>query len=259
MNNPHCIGRRPIPAFTLVELLTVIGIIGILAALLMTVLVHMKIEGQKTQAKTEIAEIVAAINGYETDYGRFPISAAEQTAAGTNDITIGLVSGFGPGAGAHGWSFDNNSNMVAILADLTTFPNGVTTVNAGHVKNTKQTKYLTPKFSGYDPATADPNPPPGVDNTGVYRDPWGKPYVITVDLSGDDECSDLLYSLASVSQPSSGGSAGINGLANPNLSTNPDNFLFHGRVMVWSAGPDRQYSPTDKANAGVNKDNLVSW
>ncbi len=29
--------------------------------------------------------------------------------------------------------------------------------------------------------------------------------------------------------------------------------------MVWSAGPDGNIDPTAKANAGVNKDNVLSW
>jgi hypothetical protein len=30
-------------------------------------------------------------------------------------------------------------------------------------------------------------------------------------------------------------------------------------VMVWSAGPDKMIDPTKPANAGVNKDNILSW
>jgi hypothetical protein len=38
-----------------------------------------------------------------------------------------------------------------------------------------------------------------------------------------------------------------------------DNFMFHGKVMVWSAGPDGQVDNGAKANAGLNKDNVLSW
>ena len=140
--------------------------------------------------------------------------------------------------------------------DLEKFPNGVPTLNSGHVYNPKQVKYLNAKTSGYDPTTNDPNPPGGVDNAGVYRDPWGNPYVITVDTDYDEQCSDLLYSLKNVSQSS--GNAGFNGLSNTNVVSTPDNFLYHGKVMVWSAGPDKKYD-TGPANAGVNKDNVMSW
>ena len=257
-------------AFTLVELLTVIAIIAILAAMLLPVLAKAKVAAQKMKAKTEIADLVTAINAYDTDYGRFPITKPEQTTAmqnsefGHNDLTVGLVpSSFGTSGGNGvltyngGYSFYNNTNIVAILMDLEKFPNGVPTFNSGHVYNPKQVKYLNAKLSGYDPTTGDPNPPGGVDNAGIYRDPWGNPYVITVDTDYDDQCSDLLYSLQKVSQSS--GNAGFNGLSNTNAVSTPDNFLYHGKIMVWSAGPDKKYDPTIPATTGVNKDNILSW
>jgi hypothetical protein len=50
---------------------------------------------------------------------------------------------------------------------------------------------------------------------------------------------------------------GYNGLVNPNGVAN--NFQFHGKVMVWSAGPDGKIDPAAAANTGVNKDNVLSW
>jgi prepilin-type N-terminal cleavage/methylation domain-containing protein len=242
-------------AFTLVELLTVIAIIGILAAMLLTVFPAVIKTGKITKAKLEMADIVNAIEAYDSDYGRFPISSSEQSAAGTNDFTVGAMLPLAP------ISLDNNSNVVAILMDLTVYPNGTPTANVGHAKNSKQVKYLNAKISGYDPASNNPNPPGGVDNNGIYRDPWGSPYVITMNTSRNEQgTSDILYSLRSVSQnpPASTNASGFNGLVNPIYSANPNNFLFHGKVMVWSAGPDKQYG-TMPANTGINKDNVLSW
>jgi prepilin-type N-terminal cleavage/methylation domain-containing protein len=239
-------GRRA--AFTLVELLTVIAIIGILAAMLMPALIKAKEAAKKAKAKTEMSAIVTAIEGYDQDYGRFPVSKDEQTylqASGVGDLTTGLV--FGPTPN----SFDNNSNTIAILMDLTAFPNGVQTCNAGHQKNPKQFKYLTPNM------VSDPTLP-GVGPDGVYRDPWGTPYVITMNTSYDDRgTTNLLYSLQSVSQQS--GVSGFYGLNNPvDASGNGNHFYYHGKVMVWSAGPDKTYD-TGAANTGKNKDNVLSW
>src|SRR5271154_3384835 len=78
-------------AFTLIELLTVIAIIAILAAILLPVLVTAKNAAKKTKARTEISSLVTAIEGYDLDYGRFPVSSATQTAAGTGDFTFGGI------------------------------------------------------------------------------------------------------------------------------------------------------------------------
>jgi prepilin-type N-terminal cleavage/methylation domain-containing protein len=240
-------GKGGKSAFTLVELLVVIAIIGILAGMLLPVLTKVKTSAKKTQAKTEMAGIVSAISSYDQDYGRFPITTAEQTAAGGNDFTTGLV--FGGGS----QSFDNNSNTIAILMDMTDYPNGGATVNANHVKNPKQVKYLNAKMSG-DTSS------PGVGTDLVYRDPWGMPYVITMNTSYNEQgCSDLFYCTANVSQQS--GNTGYWGLFNPVGSG--DHFLYHGKVMVWSAGPDKSidWNPSGnasgKANAGLNKDNRL--
>ena len=96
---------------------------------------------------------------------------------------------------------------------------------------------------------------PGVGLDGVYRDPWGIPYFITVDLNSDEKCRDSFYRLSLVSKLNAQG-AGYNGLiSGPGL----DNFLYNGQIMVWSAGPDKSVDPGVAANKGLNKDNVLSW
>jgi prepilin-type N-terminal cleavage/methylation domain-containing protein len=260
MKNKSVTARRHRAGFTLVELLVVIAIIGILAGMLLPVLASVKKQALITKAKTEMADLVNAINAYDTEYGRFPMIKPEQAIAGSSDFTTGLVFGHGFKGDDASYSYDNNSNVVAVLMDLEKYPNGNTTSNNAHVYNPKQTKFLTAKISGYDYVPNDPTPLGGVDNTGVYRDPWGNPYVITVDASYDDQCSDLLYSRQSISQnpPSSTSPTGYNGLLNPDFNANNNNFLYHGKVMVWSAGPDKAYD-IGPANQGKNKDNILSW
>jgi hypothetical protein len=104
-----------------------------------------------------------------------------------------------------------------------------------------------------------------VDNNGIYRDPWGNPYVITMNTSYNEQgSSDLYYSQMNVSQSS--GQTGYNGLFNPIAAPasqpQKDNYLYHGKVMVWSAGPDGKIddaSVVAPANKGFNKDNILSW
>ncbi len=260
MKNKSTVARRFRAGFTLVELLVVIAIIGILAGMLLPVLAAVKKQALITKAKTEMADLVNAINAYDTEYGRFPLIKPEQAIAGSSDFTTGLVFGNGFRGDNASYAYDNNSNVVAILMDLEKYPNGNITSNNAHVYNPKQTKFLTAKMSGYDYVANDPKPLGGIDNTGVYRDPWGNPYIITMDFSYDDKCSDLLYSRQSISQnpPSSTSATGFNGLLNPDFNANNNNFLYHGKVMVWSAGPDKDYD-IGPSNQGKNKDNILSW
>ena len=94
----------------------------------------------------------------------------------------------------------------------------------------------------------------------VTNDPWGNPYVISMDLNYDEQCNDAFYCLQNVSQTALGSQTGLNGLFNSTDPTgNGNNFQYHGKVMVWSAGPDKMIDPGQLANVGVNKDNILSW
>jgi prepilin-type N-terminal cleavage/methylation domain-containing protein len=246
-------------AFTIIELLVVIAIIGILAAMLLPVLARARVAAQKKQAAVEISQIIGAIQQYDSVYGRFPVTANDQALV-TNDFTCG-----GTGYDVNGvnplWTMGvtNNWEVIAILMDITTYSNGVQTVNYTHVKNPQQTVFLNAKMSG-DTSS------PGVGTDLVYRDPWGNPYIISMDLNYDEQCRDAYYCQRLVSQNPPGSptsQTGYNGLFNPDPNGQTDNYLYHGKVMVWSAGPDRMIDtanpPTTPANAGYNKDNVLSW
>jgi len=261
-------------AFTLVELLTVIAIIAILAALLLPVLSRAKVAAKKKQAQVEITQIVGAIQQYDSIYGRYPVSANAQLN-GANDVTYGCqITNNGvafppviPPPAPQSYFITNNAEVIAILMDLTNYPDTTlgTTSNTNHQKNPQQTIFLNPKMSGDAPRVFPYQPGVGPDL--VYRDPWGNPYFITMDLNYDEQCKDALYSLEAVSQnpplPAGYVQTGMNGLFNPNATPasqpEKDNYLYHGKVMVWSAGPDGLVDAATPANLGVNKDNILSW
>jgi prepilin-type N-terminal cleavage/methylation domain-containing protein len=247
--------RRLRAGFTLVELLVVIAIIGILAGMSLAVIPRVMDSGRKAKAKLEAQGIVTAIEHYDSIYGRFPVSSGTQAAAGTGDFTYGgslFQSQVVPSVPTYSIYTTNNSEVIAILMNLTNYPDGSgATANLNYQKNPQKTIFLNAKRT-------DDNTLPGVGTDLVYRDPWGNPYVITMDLNYDEQCNDAFYTRSLVSNPTGANTnPGINGLVDPNNTAN--NFQYHGKVMVWSAGVDKKIDPGVPANQGVNKDNVTSW
>lgn len=233
--------------FTLIELLVVIAIIGILAAMLLPALAAANKKAKAKKAALEVAAIAAAIKQYEADYSRPPISKAttDTIPVGAEDMTFGgdVLKNILP----PGYYTANNAEVIAILMDKEKYPDGTDTANKDHVKNLKRVAYLNAPF-------VNDKTLPGIGPDGVYRDPFGNPYVITLDVNMDEKCKDAFYRLTSVSQ---NGTSGFDGLANPSATAN--NYEYSGTAMVWSTGIDKAANPGISANTGVNKDNICSW
>lgn len=64
--------RSRIPAFTLIELLTVIAIIGILAAILIPTVSGVRVSAGKAKTKVQFAQWAAAIESFRGEYGYYP-------------------------------------------------------------------------------------------------------------------------------------------------------------------------------------------
>jgi prepilin-type N-terminal cleavage/methylation domain-containing protein len=190
-------------AFTLVEMLVVIAIIGILAGLLLPALAKAKEKAKIATARSEINTLIAAITQYEADYSRFPVPKAAETNAAP-DFTFGLM--------INALSI-SNSEVMAILLDRAVPP------AQHHSRNPRGTVYFNAKEPGNDTS-------PGIGSDLEFRDPWSNPYVITMDLNFDNKSEGLLYTNSQPVHVWSRGPDGLFNLAVPAAEgVNKDNII----------------------------------
>jgi hypothetical protein len=127
-------------------------------------------------------------------------------------------------------SFTNdNAELMIILMALDVGPNANNARNpqrrayAGAVKHAK-----SPTAPGWSPL------PPAGNGDGNFRDRFGNPYIVSLDLNYDNKVDDPVYG------------------------------RIPGAVLVWSVGPDGRYevpanATQDPYNLPLNKDNILHW
>jgi prepilin-type N-terminal cleavage/methylation domain-containing protein len=246
-------GRPRAAGFTLVEMLVVIAIIGILASILLPVITRVKKNARIAETRMIMGQIENSVSAYASEYGRLP-GSQNALSQGTPDFTFGTFgTTLTPTIQNTGAGYQtNNSEIVAILMDLERFRNGNTTVNLNHVRNPKKIAYLDGKHVT--------SPDPGIGDDGLYRDPFGNPYIISIDGNADGLTYDAFYRRQAVSQETAGATKGYNGLFNPvNPTGASDDYAARKTVMIWSFGPDKAADNTVNAINGVNQDNVLNW
>ena len=252
--------NRKTNGFTLIELLVVISIIGILAGMLLPALANAKQKAKILKAKNDIKGLEGAINQYRSTYSMFPTSVdVRKRGVDTRDnpdFTYGTHGTSSPMADAYQakgkqpvtiFSIQNiktnNSEVVGILMNIKNW----NTQEKGNENNRQAQVFLNAKFSD---SNLD-----GVGRDGVFRDPWGSPYIVSLDLNYSDTTRDAFYRGNRVSTDPNAPGKGLNGT----FRAGQEAWEVRAPVMIWSFGPDQQADPTIPANQGVNKDNILSW
>ena len=87
MHIPAPTRRRPPAGFTLVELLTVVLIIGMLTALISSAAIMARAAVRKSVDKTEVTQLAMALEKYKTEYGEYPPDFAGLSSTNAQVVT----------------------------------------------------------------------------------------------------------------------------------------------------------------------------
>jgi hypothetical protein len=205
-------------------------------------------QGKIQLARQHIGQLQIALELYVLGYGASAVPyTTNALAAAAPDFVFGT---FGTDARVQilneGGDYQaNNSEIVSALMSATTFPNGQPSPNADHSLNPNRVKFL------YPPKAPD-NRSPGLGQDGVFRDPWGNPYIIAFDASCDYV---TMSHFKGVEKPPPLPPSNVTG----EMLDHSEHFCAQLRHLVWSFGPDGKADPALKVHEGVNADNLYSW
>ena len=136
----------------------VFTMIGILAGIAYPTFISIMERARKIQAANEEQQIITAVNAYYTEYGKYPLAAAD---------TI-----YGPAA-------NPNADLFYSLRAV------ASGANVNNAINTRAIVFISP------PDVKNPSQPKSgigtTSSTGQYFDPWGTPYNVEIDGNYDNQ------------------------------------------------------------------------
>ena len=191
-------GREARRAFTLIELLTVMAIIGILAGITFGVVKGVQERAAIQQTRTELAVISQALEAYKRLYGDYP-----QTSSGAaNSATATSASA----TDRPGILFNALMGKRGPLGAVETKINGKALIELGKFKTQSVLAADLPDNT----AETKPN---------ALLDPWGRRYLFSYKAGTWNNPSFILYSVG----PDGLETAPANGIIDSNASNNSDN------------------------------------
>lgn len=162
--------------FTLVELLTVIAVIAILAGIAVPVVVGMQSKGKETSARADMNAIKLALTQFKADYSIFPVT-------GASGDTL-YHAGFSAKA-----DDENIDTVISHLSLIAPKPgDGNAPQDYTSTLNKKKRKYLDAPAKPVEAlfeVNSSTNPKVGF----MKLDPWGRRYNIALDTNYDKKIS----------------------------------------------------------------------
>ena len=148
-------------AFTLIELILVVGIIIVLAGLVLSTVGYARKKGARARAETEIAALSAACENYKADNGIYP----RDTTNNTTDNLAALTAS--PTPDPRPTSYDPNDSRYSaasfyVYAQLSGNPSG------------DRSTYPQRSYFQFKPNML--SPPNGTGTVTAIRDPFGNSY-----------------------------------------------------------------------------------